>query len=109
MKISLNLNTNFKTGYTPNVNLNQINHNEIPNTGSTQYEWKNLFGKEKIYDPKRNVICINQKRVKDGPITILYAAGRITKVNSGWGGKGIVIEETNVKSAKNFEKEKGKL
>ena len=109
MKIGFNSNLNFKNSFMQNVNLNPINHNAIPNNGSKKYEWKDLFGQEKIYDPKRNVIYITQKGVKDGPVTIMYPDGKVTKVNLGWGGKETVIEKPGKESASRFEKEKNKL
>ena len=68
MKIGFNPNINFSAGYATNTNLNAVNHNAIPNTGSTKYSWENLFSQEKRYDPKKNVIYISQKGVKDGNI-----------------------------------------
>ena len=109
MKIGFNSNLNFGNCCISRVNLNPINHNEIPNKGSKKYEWKDLFEQEKIYDPKRNVIYIAQKGVKDGPVTIMYPDGKVTKVNSGWGGKETVIEKPSKESASRFEKEKNNL
>ena len=109
MKIGFNSNLNFGNSFIQSANLNPVNHNTIPNNGSKIHKWKDLFGEEKIYDYKRNVIYITQKGVKDGPVILMYPDGKVTKVNAGWGGQETLIEKPSKESAKRFEKEKSKL